>query len=372
MSLESAERSSHVHYSSKVFLSGDSHENILQQPVAGTLNVALGDLINPKKTPAEGTSMYSDWKEGFKRKINRWTESVTAGETVFLLGNHEAQFLSALVNGPAAANIFLYSQKTGKEKGMATLKALDITVPKHITEENYSSFVTTLLTNETLHGYADMLIARGSLYAVINDVYISHTLPITDARGHLLPLTADGKRGMDALDTFEHSLRGLSANPNDSAFRDAQLAIAHLATKEFDLPFEPGKQVLGPLWVREQQREELLKNKRSIGRLLTELDTQAQVRHARVFATVHGHVHKGGEIIYARSDTGRLLGGVVVNIDFSRQSQHRSRAHLVEKDGRVVLFCPSDGHGNAGGLVRLGLARSSRRESFSSSNNVGE
>jgi hypothetical protein len=366
----SVEQSAHVFSAPDVFISGDSHENTFQLPVPDKLNVFVGDLINPKKVPREGTAKYEAWREGFTHKVDRWTDSANSGETIFLLGNHEAQFLSALVNGHDAANIFLYSQKTGKEKGMATLKALGVSVPRVITKESYGAFVDSVLGNETLRDYANMLLESGRLYTLVNDVYISHTLPVTDSRGRLLPLTEDGKKGMDALDVFEDSLRIVSQGSTNDNFGEACSIIHRLATKEFDLPFEPGKQVLGPLWVREKQREDLLRDRTSIGRLVGELDGQARIRGTRALGSIHGHVHEGGEIIYGRSvDHRGNPKGFIANVDFSKLSDHRKRARLMERGNSFVLFCPPNERGNPGGVVRLGSARLDASGEIFSSNN---
>src|SRR5476651_323631 len=190
----------HIFYAKDVAISGDSHENTKQLPAQGKLNVFIGDLINPKKCPKKGTEAYEAWRKGYERKISAWTESVNQGETIFLLGNHEAQFISALVNGPDAANIFLYSQKTGQEKGKATLNALGVAVPEEeITQSNYDDFRNKVLENQTLNEYFFMLLKYGQLYAIVNNVYFSHTLPVTDKQGRLFPLTKEGKRGMEAM-----------------------------------------------------------------------------------------------------------------------------------------------------------------------------
>jgi len=164
--------------------------------------------------------------------VDRAMKMVIKGQGVYILGNHETMFLSAMAGNIGMLGNWLV------EGGDRMLTALGYSV--QIDKKNPYSDIPLLgrILNdlqsdsrlEKIREFNEFLVEHGKIYAIVNGVLAIHAGIPADNQGNLLPMSGipscKGLKGIDLLDALQ---QGLSAN-------DEQL-IAQMNAGEARNPF---------------------------------------------------------------------------------------------------------------------------------------
>ncbi|MDH7476349.1 MAG: hypothetical protein QHH09_02650 [Microgenomates group bacterium] len=328
----------HIFYRPKVRLFGDLHGKGAK-PIPGYFNVGTGDFMDPKYFFRLQNRQYGFDPNNFRESINAWMECVKKGEGLYILGNHDVKFLAAMLLGPERAQDWL------NDGGDQILEACEIQWQGEVSGDNYDEFRKAIMNsqNSLLREWYDFLLRYGKCYAVVNDVYLAHTIPVTKDDGSLFDFTQSRKGGMEAFDEFEKMLREIAKIRDrgglvqKSQWDDITKKLAAWNKAHF-----PQSSIYGPFWVRDRQWEEIRDDQAKAQKMIDGLNEQARKKGGEVKKVVFGHIQEGG---------GVFCNGMIINIDYSYKMDDRPEYYpeLIydEKTDRFVIkYLPSQKTGS--------------------------
>lgn len=330
----------HIIYHPNVVVFGDQHGDI-ELPKPGERAVYVGDILDIKEANEKNFDA-----QKFPQDLDAWLTLVESGEATFVLGNHDMKLLAVF----HAAQI---SRLHGNENGVAAcmnwlsdggsevLKALNIPIKSDLTKSlagfNWED-AKSIVDNPLLLRFAKVCKNQGKLYAVVNENFVSHTLPITTEEGHLAEIE-DGLSGMDALDILESRIR---SGGDDAAETVWRLYLTEWEVRRNNQPVPDGldsngipknltREDGGPVWNRNDGARRLLyslegieKQKSRIANVMGDLNVQAIARGTRVNRLVSGHISSGGTV---------AAEGQIVNIDYADRYDKKTNGQLRSKLG---------------------------------------
>jgi len=323
----------HVLYHPRVAVLGDSHGKG-EPPVKDALSICTGDYMDPKAgfigLDPKGAILDP---QRFKESQRKWIESIKSGEAKYILGNHDVAFLSAMLVSPDKANDWYETHE-----GRKICAVYNIATPAPpINKDNWNSFKDAILnaSDKTLFHFYETLLTHGQLYAVVNETYMSHTLPLTNKDGSLFEISVRGQKlsGMKLLDFFENNLRELGKAKVTGVIEPQTYANAINALKILNSGYYPQTDIHTPLWVRDEPVQNVMLNADVATRLITDLDAQGKRKGTRVKRVLYGHVQGSGSTDETKN---------IVNIDYSG----RLFPPGMQKDLYALLTVTSDSSRN--------------------------